>query len=77
LHRAGLSRFEPGAQGEHKVSRGFLPTPTWSAHWIADPAFRDAIARFVTLEAEGMDDYLAEMQAHSPYRRAVDTPDAA
>jgi uncharacterized protein len=73
----GLSRFEPGAQGEHKVARGFLPTPTWSAHWIADPAFRDAIARFTTLEAEGMDDYLAEMQAHSPYRRAVDTPDAA
>lgn len=65
----GLTRFEPGAQGEHKVSRGFLPTPTWSAHWIADPAFRDAIARFVTLEAEGMDDYIAEMQAHSPYRR--------
>jgi predicted N-acyltransferase len=64
----GLTRFEPGAQGEHKVSRGFLPTPTWSAHWIADPAFRDAIARFVALEAEGMDDYLAEMQTHSPYR---------
>ncbi len=65
----GLTRFEPGAQGEHKVSRGFLPTPTWSAHWVADPAFRDAVARFVTLEAEGMDDYIAEMQAHSPYRR--------
>ncbi|WP_170164663.1 GNAT family N-acetyltransferase [Thiocapsa rosea] len=65
----GLTRFEPGAQGEHKVSRGFLPTPTWSAHWIADSAFRDAIARFVTLEAEGMDDYIAEMQTHSPHRR--------
>jgi predicted N-acyltransferase len=65
----GLTRFEPGAQGEHKVSRGFLPTATWSAHWIADPAFRDAIARFVNLEAEGMDDYIAEMRTHSPYRR--------
>jgi predicted N-acyltransferase len=70
----GLTRFEPGAQGEHKVSRGFLPTPTWSAHWIADPAFRDAIARFVTLEAEGMDDYIVEMQAHSPYRRDSSAP---
>jgi uncharacterized protein len=64
----GLSRFEPGAQGEHKVSRGFLPTPTWSAHWIADPTFRAAIARFAAQEAEGMEDYLAEMQTHSPYR---------
>jgi predicted N-acyltransferase len=64
-----LARFEPGAQGEHKVSRGFLPTPTWSAHWIADPVFHDAIARFVSLEAEGMDDYLQEMRTHSPYRQ--------
>lgn len=65
----GLTRFEPGAQGEHKVSRGFLPTPTWSAHWIADPAFREAISHFVTQEADGMTDYLAEMQSHSPYRQ--------
>jgi predicted N-acyltransferase len=64
-----LARFEPGAQGEHKVSRGFLPTPTWSAHWIADPVFHDAIARFVSLEAEGMDDYLQEMRTHTPYRQ--------
>jgi uncharacterized protein len=71
----GLARFEPGAQGEHKVSRGFLPIPTWSAHWIADPAFHDAIARFVSLEAEGMDDYLQEMRTHSPYRQ--DSPAAA
>ncbi len=41
----GLTRFDPGAQGEHKVSRGFLPTPTWSAHWIADPRFRAAIGQ--------------------------------
>jgi predicted N-acyltransferase len=65
----GLERFEPGAQGEHKVARGFLPTPTGSAHWIADPMFRDAIGRFVALEAEGVGDYLEQMRAHSPYRR--------
>jgi predicted N-acyltransferase len=65
---AGLARFEPGAQGEHKVSRGFLPTPTWSAHWIADPRFRQAIGRFLDQETGGLVDYLEEMQGHSPYR---------
>jgi predicted N-acyltransferase len=65
---AGLSRFEPGAQGEHKVSRGFLPTATWSAHWIAEPRFRQAIGRFLDQETRGMMDYLEEMQGHSPYR---------
>ena len=64
----GLERFEPGAQGEHKISRGFLPTPTWSAHWIADPGFRQAIGRFLALETEGMADYLADMRARSPFR---------
>ncbi|WP_295390776.1 GNAT family N-acetyltransferase [uncultured Thiodictyon sp.] len=65
---AGLTRFEPGAQGEHKVSRGFLPTPTWSAHWIADPRFREAIARFLTEETQGMNAYHESMHGHSPYR---------
>ncbi len=64
----GLARFEPGAQGEHKVSRGFLPTPTWSAHWIADSRFRSAIADFLTQETRGMEDYFEEMRGHSPYR---------
>ena len=71
----GLSRFEPGAQGEHKVSRGFLPTPTWSAHWIADPRLRAAIARFLAAETEGMNEYLAQMHEHSPYRAPPVTPD--
>ncbi len=65
----GLTRFEPGAQGEHKVSRGFLPTPTWSAHWLREPHFRDAIARFLALEAEGVADYMNELSDHSPFRR--------
>ena len=64
----GLTRFEPGAQGEHKVSRGFLPTPTWSAHWIADPRFREAIGRFLAQETQGMNEYHQEMHAHSPFR---------
>jgi predicted N-acyltransferase len=64
----GLDRFEPGAQGEHKISRGFLPTPTWSAHWIADERFRAAIRDFLVHERRGMDHYLDEMNGHSPYR---------
>ncbi len=67
----GLAGFEPGAQGEHKVSRGFLPTPTWSAHWLADPGFSAAVQRFLTLETAGMADYLAQMRSHSPYRQAA------
>ena len=64
----GLARFEPGAQGEHKLSRGFLPTPTWSAHWIAEPRFAGAVARSLALEREAMQDYFAQMAAHSPYK---------
>ena len=66
--REGLRRFEPGAQGEHKLSRGFLPTPTWPAHAISHPRFRGAIAHFLDLEAQGMQDYIGEMRTHSPYR---------
>ncbi len=69
----GLSRFEPGAQGEHKVSRGFLPTPTWSAHWLGDARFARAVQQFLEHETEGMQDYLAEMMSHSPYRQVTET----
>ena len=66
--REGLARFDPGTQGEHKVSRGFLPATAWSAHWISDPRFRDAIADFVEREARYVDGYIEEMDTHSPYR---------
>jgi predicted N-acyltransferase len=71
--RRGLRRFEPGAQGEHKIWRGFLPTCTWSAHWIADPRFREGVERFLRTESEAMADYMDELSAHSPYR----VPDGA
>jgi hypothetical protein len=74
--RERLARFEPGAQGEHKVARGFLPTPTWSTHWIADPRFRQAVARFLAMETDAMTDYLAEMQSHSPYKVRDERPAA-
>ena len=69
----GLARFEPGAQGEHKVSRGFLPQATWSAHWIADPAFRGAIADFCAREAAAMEGYMEELAAHGPFREESGT----
>jgi predicted N-acyltransferase len=70
----GLQRFEPGAQGEHKVARGFLPTHTWSAHWIADPAFAKPIGGFLGHEIEGMEDYIAEMNQRSPYKQPEGAP---
>ena len=66
--RNGLGLFEPGAQGEHKISRGFLPTTTWSAHWIADEGFRTAIADFLHREERVMNDYREELGEHHPYR---------
>lgn len=64
----GLARFEGGAQGEHKMSRGLVPTPTWSAHWIADARYADAIADFLSRETAAISDYLDELAEHSPYR---------
>ncbi len=65
----GLSLFEAGAQGEHKLARGFLPTLTYSAHEIRHPAFKRAIERFIAEERELLADTLAEYANHDPYRR--------
>lgn len=64
----GIRVFEGGAQGEHKMARGFLPTRTWSAHWLAHPAFADAVERFLEREAGGIDDYLDELNDRNPFR---------
>jgi len=64
----GLARFEPGAQGEHKLARGFEPVPTWSAYWIADPRMRGIVADFLAREGEAMLDYEAETARHLPYK---------
>ena len=69
----GLARFEPGAQGEHKIARGFLPTATLSAHWLADERFSQAIAKHLDYERHGMQDYMQEMLARSPYRAPQDS----
>ncbi len=72
--RRGLARFDAGAQGEHKILRGFLPVETHSAHWIADPRFHEAIGRFLAEERAGLRRYRLAMERHSPYRAPADAP---
>jgi len=67
----GLAAFEPGAQGEHKISRGFLPTPTWSAHWIRHPQFREVINQHTQREQLGMQQYIDSLMEHSPFKSVV------
>lgn len=66
----GLRRFEPGAQGEHKIARGFLPVYTQSAHWIRHPRFREAIADYLERERALMEDRHRALEAESPFRVA-------
>ena len=66
--REGLTGFEPGAQGEHKLARGFLPTIVRSRHWIADPAFAEALGPWCAEEAGSIRRYAAMLSAHSPFR---------
>ncbi|WP_374406877.1 GNAT family N-acetyltransferase [Pelagerythrobacter sp.] len=65
----GLARVEAGAQGGHKLMRGYEPVETWSAHWIADPGFRDAVADFLEREREGVAADAALMADRGPFRR--------
>ncbi|MFN7784061.1 MAG: GNAT family N-acetyltransferase [Lysobacterales bacterium] len=64
----GVQRFEPGAQGEHKLARGFLPELTHSSHYLPMPAFREAVARSLEDERRWLAQYRQELLAHSPYR---------
>ncbi|MCP3689322.1 MAG: GNAT family N-acetyltransferase [Gammaproteobacteria bacterium] len=65
----GLQWFDPGAQGEHKLSRGFLPNKTWSGHWLGRAEFNEAITRFLKQETKYIDDYQSDLMKHSPYRQ--------
>ena len=62
--------FEGGAQGEHKLARGFLAVPTWSAHWLAHPEFARAVEDFLQREAQGVAQYLDELNEGSPFKLA-------
>jgi uncharacterized protein len=65
----GIARFEGGAQGEHKLSRGLEPVVTHSAHWLRNERFADAVDRFLAREQEGIGFYLDELAERSPFRR--------
>lgn len=67
--REGLEVFEPGAQGEHKISRGFVPVKTRSFHLVRDERFRGAIAQYLERESGWLDKYRGELAAHEPFRR--------
>jgi uncharacterized protein len=69
----GLSRVEAGAQGEHKVQRGYLPRPTWSAHWIAHPGLRRGVRRFLEAERPAIEAEMQELEAESPFRCGEDS----
>ena len=64
-----LNWVEAGAQGEHKIQRGYLPRETYSAHWIADERFRDAVARFLDQERRQTEHEIAVLMEYSPYRK--------
>lgn len=68
----GIQCFEGGAQGEHKMARGFLPQQTWSAHWLAHPGFADAIERYLEQESVGIDAYMDELNERNPFRNVKD-----
>ncbi|MGD9741619.1 MAG: GNAT family N-acetyltransferase [Dongiaceae bacterium] len=65
----GLAVVEAGAQGEHKIQRGYLPVETTSAHWIADPRFRDAVADFLRRETAAIRAEIAGLGEYSPFRK--------
>ena len=66
----GYQRFEGGAQGEHKMARALMPVKTTSAHWLAHPAFADAVERFLAREGEGISSYMQELERRNPFRQA-------
>ena len=66
----GLARVEAGAQGEHKLARGYLPVETHSLHWIADPAFRKAVARYLEAERKAVGQEIEVLTAYGPFRRS-------
>jgi predicted N-acyltransferase len=66
----GLARVEAGAQGPHKLARGYVPVHTYSAHWIRDRAFHDAVADYLRRERRHVDEEIAFLDAHAPFRKA-------
>ncbi len=70
-----LARVEAGAQGEHKLARGYLPAATFSAHWIADPGLRRAVSRYLDEERRAVAEHREMLAEYGPYRKVVEEQD--
>ena len=66
----GLARVEAGAQGDHKLARGYLPVTTHSLHWVQDPGFADAIARYLDQERKAVDHEIEVLTEYGPFKRS-------
>ena len=71
--KKGLKHFEAGAQGRHKLARGFLPTETHSAHWLSEPQFSHAISDYLKYEGQGVENEINELEQCSPYKQTRDS----
>ena len=65
----GMTCVEAGAQGEHKLARGYLPYPTHSLHWFGDPGFRDAVSRYLDAEKDAIDHEIEVLTSYGPFRK--------
>lgn len=72
--RQGLHRFDAGAQGEHKLHRGFAPVGTWSAHWLVDARLRAAVAAYLERETAAIDEYIRQTEEKYPQSQAARIP---
>jgi hypothetical protein len=70
----GLKRVEAGAGGHHKLSRGYVPVPTYSTHWVADAGFRDALERYLEAERHNVERERHALSSHAPFRKGDDGP---
>ena len=73
----GMDLVEAGAQGEHKIQRGYMPVTTYSAHWIRDPALSDAVANFLARERRAIDHEQNILESFAPFRKDGETGPAA
>nr|MCS5571082.1 GNAT family N-acetyltransferase [Pseudomonadales bacterium] len=67
-----LESVEAGAQGSHKIARGYLAQPTYSAHWVRDAGFRDAISQFLRDERRYVEQDMEWVESHTPFRTNLD-----
>jgi predicted N-acyltransferase len=65
----GLARVEAGAQGEHKLARGYVPSPVYSYHWIANPGFREAVAQYLESERAAVAEDIETLGENAPFKK--------